>query len=261
MLTRHKIASALLVAAITLSAHSSPQTYRLLSPQEIKIALALKNTVCEGTVPPFAKPGLPLPAGATIESEAYQCLNYDGKVYSFVQAHTPRSKEILFICESAPGWPPGWRWVTDPTACGAAIIDRPANRAIELEEGQSLASITDAQIGRDTRTTSEGWEYYRKVKLQFEPVMRRCAKSQPPDEDREFAWMGRVSPKGKVARTGVISGRGAPQASYSNCINKAMQAVVLPTPPIRSAHDYFSGGWPVTIAWRHSNAGDRIVGD
>ena len=254
--------SLLPICAFAQPANCTSPGYRPLAPESVKKALALADPNCETTVPPFVKPGLPLPAGVTIESEGYSCFNYDGELlYSFVQAHTPAGKEILFVCQNAPVAPPDWRWATEPTACAVALVDRPATRAAQVDEATRLTTRLDARKGIDSRTSSEGWDYYRQVKLQFEPIMRRCAKEQAVDE-RRYAWMGRISLKGAVSRTGVIAGSGGPpERAYSDCINGGMRALNLPTPPMGSGAAYLSGGWPITIWWEHAAAGDRIVAD
>jgi hypothetical protein len=272
MFIRNNIALSLLAlvtGAVASPAKSAPPTYRQLSPQEIQKALAAPRTKgpreCEVTDPSMAQ-RVRLPAGFSLRQEGYYCDVIAGKViYSFVQTSEPAGKEVLFACAWNPRlWPVPWyMWAGVPKACGFAAVEPQPIRARQLADWAKLNYwfMPDAVEPLQTR---EGKAYFNKLQPYFERVLRQCSKPVS-EENRRYAWLGRISSKGRVVRTGVLitqSDDRHPETSpYMECMNEKMKAIELPAPPYVHRDMISDGGWPITFHWRRSGGVDELTSE
>jgi hypothetical protein len=242
--------------------HAATPAFRKLSIEEIKAALAMQHLNCNWSVPPWLKPGLPLPSGVALEGEAYSCITSDDMFfYDFVQARSPMNKEVLFACKRNPSAMPFFRWITDPASCGVAVIDPPLARAGQVGNARKLG-LDEINSSSEVKETPEGSEYYKQFKPSFERVLRRCS-TLAPATDTGYVWLGRISTKGKVARSGMdvttVTGRRLGEGSaYVVCIMAAMKQLDFPVPPMGTGSYYLSGGWPIAVLWKHDRSGDKI---
>jgi hypothetical protein len=242
--------------------HAALPAFRKLSAEEIKAARALQHVNCNWSIPPWIKPGLPLPSGVALESEGYVCITSgDSFVYDFVQARSPTGMEILFACKKNPSPLPFFKWITNPKSCGVAVIAPPTARAAQVETARTLG-LDDRDSSLEVRESPEGQEYYVKLRSYFEPVLRRCSK-HAPTAVAGYVWLGRISTKGKVARSGmdvttVGGNRSLERSAYAVCIVEGMKQLDLPVPPMGTGSYYLSGGWPIATMWKHDRTGDKI---
>jgi hypothetical protein len=232
-----------------------PAAFRQLTTQEIQMALAVpqKDRGCTLTPLEF-KPAMRLPKGVTIEYEGYMCMGGDDAFrYTFLQANTPPGKEILFACKT--GVP------AEPHTCGAAVIDKPYERVKEMEDWKVLNESWMLEIGDEERSSAKGKEYLAKLMPQLEATLVKCPIANPNDE-QTYAWLGRISTKGKVNKSAiliVLAGPRSPDAgdTRAECILNAMRSASLPPSPDKN-HVLLWNGWPAVLYWKHGPKGDQV---